>query len=235
MKCGRAGRRRSAKIRAVAESSSGPGPCKYLYANANPIRFSDPSGHLSLGELAVVTGIIGGMANCFATICTPSFLRHSNADRTIDLLAAFGAGFVGGVASVYLGGPLGSLVGRFWMQTCLTPFLQGAVSGALSAFTQQIVQEMFSFITNPDGFSFVDASGRTVAATFAGFAFGGIFVKFSSLVGAEGFTEIQRGVTVLRLELQSNGLNMRNVVVGGITGGTGGNVFANNIIEWWNL
>lgn len=39
---------------------------KYLYANDNPIKYLDPSGEISQLEMAVVVGLIGGLATVFS-------------------------------------------------------------------------------------------------------------------------------------------------------------------------
>ena len=45
---------------------------KYLYANANPVMYSDPSGYTSLGEMVCVSAAISGI--CMATINAAAYL-----------------------------------------------------------------------------------------------------------------------------------------------------------------
>ena len=41
---------------------------KYLYANSNPVMYSDPSGYMSLGEVMCVSAIIGGTCGAFINV-----------------------------------------------------------------------------------------------------------------------------------------------------------------------
>lgn len=82
---------------------------KYLYANANPVMYSDPSGYFSLGEMVATTAIIGvlsGISNAVISIAT--FLGEGGQWGDIDwgsvLLNSLGSACIGaifGAAGLY--------------------------------------------------------------------------------------------------------------------------------------
>jgi RHS repeat-associated protein len=54
---------------------------KYLYANANPVTYQDPSGYYSIGEMAVsmaVSGIIGGITSAGLNLLTQLTTKEPN-------------------------------------------------------------------------------------------------------------------------------------------------------------
>ena len=90
---------------------------KYLYANANPVMYSDPSGYSSLSELTttmavqgVINGIkgacVGGMLNSLLTL-----LRGGNAS---EFQQAFIEGMISGF---FIGGAFGAL--GVWASECV--------------------------------------------------------------------------------------------------------------------
>jgi RHS repeat-associated protein len=78
---------------------------KYLYANANPVMYSDPSGYVAtLGEAAVATAIIGGLTGGLLQSCL-SVLRALDAgadisgmDFAVEFIDGFFKGVIGGLA-----------------------------------------------------------------------------------------------------------------------------------------
>ena len=83
---------------------------KYLYANSNPVTYTDPSGYMSLGELGVsgaISNILDTIGNNFAMAIWSSFIGgflavgdqiSAGNFNPKDLLTAFGKGFIFGFA-----------------------------------------------------------------------------------------------------------------------------------------
>ena len=72
---------------------------KYLYANANPVMYSDPSGYTSLGEMVCVSAAISGI--CMATINAATYLDglvSINDFNIWDFSSVVFEGFLQGVA-----------------------------------------------------------------------------------------------------------------------------------------
>ena len=72
---------------------------KYLYANANPVMYSDPSGYTSLGEMVCVSTAISGI--CMATINAAAYLDglvSINDFNIWDFSSVVFEGFLQGVA-----------------------------------------------------------------------------------------------------------------------------------------
>ena len=75
---------------------------KYLYANANPVMYSDPSGYSSLGEMAATTAIIGVLSGITtAAIRIATFIGEGGQWGDIDwgsvLLEALGGACIGAI------------------------------------------------------------------------------------------------------------------------------------------
>jgi hypothetical protein len=77
---------------------------KYLYANANPVMYSDPSGYMSLGEVATVGAVIGALSSGLITVGM-NILK--NYDETGELKCDVTFGEV--AVSMIIGGAFGAL------------------------------------------------------------------------------------------------------------------------------
>ena len=75
---------------------------KYLYANANPVTYSDPSGYMSVGEAMVVSAIQGAL---MSTACTIGMNILKNLDETGEFKITCSAGEI--VFSAVFGGLFG--------------------------------------------------------------------------------------------------------------------------------
>ena len=74
---------------------------KYLFANSNPIMYSDPSGHLSLAEKMLVCGLIGELASSTLYLVelftTDNIQYNSTFDAALGSLSVAITGFLAGV------------------------------------------------------------------------------------------------------------------------------------------
>jgi RHS repeat-associated protein len=85
---------------------------KYLYCEANPVNWIDPSGHLTLKEILGVAAIINTLISAGTSVITTALL-NPEADVS-DFVVAFGAGGIAGaIGSLPALDPLGSFVGGF--------------------------------------------------------------------------------------------------------------------------
>ena len=75
---------------------------KYLYANSNPVTYSDPSGYMSVVEAMVVSAIQGALVSA---ACTIGMNILKNLDETGEIKFTFSAGEI--VFSVVFGGLFG--------------------------------------------------------------------------------------------------------------------------------
>ena len=102
---------------------------KYLYANSNPVMYSDPSGYMSLGEVTCVSAIIGG--TCGAFINVAGYLDKLVGWRNFnlnDMLQTAFEGFMCGVT-------LGLLCGIGFAGLSYICVLFPSLSGLATAFT----------------------------------------------------------------------------------------------------
>ena len=74
---------------------------KYLYANSNPVMYSDPSGYMSLGEVMCVSAIIGG--TCGAFINVAGYLDKLVGWRSFNLSDMVQAAFEGFLDGMVVG------------------------------------------------------------------------------------------------------------------------------------
>jgi hypothetical protein len=91
---------------------------KYLYANADPLYFIDPSGNFSLGEISITIGIA-------TTLCSSAGYYYT---RT-----AMGA---------FLGGATGATLGVAWLGGPEL-FIRTVASGAINVIVNVVVNSMF--------------------------------------------------------------------------------------------
>ena len=150
----------------VIQPDCGFGVHKYLYANADAISFSDPSGKLTLVETSLVSAAVG----IFSTVISNAYKYADNpispGEGLRQALVAGGIGAVSGVVSFQ--------VSFFLKQfTLLSPWLRGAFTGAVSAGAGQFMKELVSWVEGKP-ITITGAGGRIFEASFGGFVIGGI-------------------------------------------------------------
>ena len=77
---------------------------KYLYANSNPVMYTDPSGYMSLGEVAVVGAVIGAISSGLITIGLNILKNYDETGKAVCTLSPSEI-----ITSAILGGLFGML------------------------------------------------------------------------------------------------------------------------------
>ena len=147
---------------------------KYLYANDNPITFTDPSGFVSISEATAIGSIIGSLSG----ISIGGYIGYIKNDRKLGW-PVFAYGLVGGLAGLTLGAQLGSLVGYF--SSTGVGLGSGGALGTISKMTPKLVQQMGRIISNGSLIRRADGSlkGLTAISFAAGVVSGGIAGTFT--------------------------------------------------------
>ena len=177
---------------------------KYLYAHANPVMNIDPSGRLSIAQVAATGAIIGALAGMGAVSIKHGLKVASGkpfdlGEFAVDLwketitgaaTGALGAGVAFRAAQLlrYLAQGLG---------VSLSTFSSGAITGTVAGFSVQGFKELFAayfdFIILKKPLEFrAGASRRVFIAAISGFSLGG----FSAVVKSK--FEVRPSVTTIR-------------------------------------
>ena len=121
---------------------------KYLFANANPVKYSDPSGHAStLVDQMTACGIMSMM--CSATlfwldVAIHPESEHNEWDYISTLLGGFLSGFIGGYVGIpLLGGNLKTVSG------CITLIIV-AVMGMIGYFVKKLGECVIDSSNSPE-------------------------------------------------------------------------------------
>ncbi|MGB0743337.1 MAG: LamG-like jellyroll fold domain-containing protein [Opitutales bacterium] len=154
---------------------------KYLYANAAPNMWTDPTGKWTLSQTAVVGGIIG-LLSSMANVAF-NYENMSGGQIAAELIAGTVIGAVtGGIGSVSSSVIRGFVQRFIWMNPWTKSIAAGALGGATSSFLSTFMKELVDFAIYKKPITFEEArasGGRIVKATFIGFGVGAIFANIS--------------------------------------------------------
>ncbi|MCL1475329.1 RHS repeat-associated core domain-containing protein [Argonema antarcticum] len=187
---------------------------KYLYGNANPVTYIDPSGQFSIQEIVTISSIIG-------TIAGTSLGGYTGYQRSGKLLSitTFGYALLGAVTGGTLGAQLGSLIAYF-SGSSIGLSASGATFGTIIKMTPKMVQQIARIISSRSLIYRTDGSlkGLTATSFAAGVvsgAIGGIFTpdEFEDEVSVGALTAYGGGnaLTIGYEWLKSNIQGLRRV------------------------
>ncbi len=147
---------------------------KYLYAGANPVMYADPSGRFTISSEMVASSVIGGLINGMVTAITNfGTLKEDPAQyaKKIGISIAIGA------VSVPIGGKLSNFIFKSILKRPLKKIVQGMIIGMTTNMASQTITELLDFAFNKKKLTGRYVCGsvvRTIEASFAGMAMGGI-------------------------------------------------------------
>ena len=149
---------------------------KYLYANANPVMYSDPSGYMSLGEVATVGAVIGALSSGLITVGM-NILK--NYDETGELKCDVTFGEV--AVSMIIGGAFGALgaVALYCKIVWLTYLL------ASIAFSNGVGTAVIGYFEYENG-NYGSAMGYSILSILSFIGAGKLFSKANSFNNGTG-------------------------------------------------
>ena len=143
---------------------------KYLYANANPVMFSDPTGYFSLSDLSAsmsIQGVLNSMERgaVFGAILN-SLLTVLRGGTTEEIQQAMLEGFVSGAIFGGAFGIIGSWAATYWQARLLLSAME--IGGGYFAFRGAI--QDFASASNTEGWQAAGYYSAGVIESFLGFA-----------------------------------------------------------------
>jgi RHS repeat-associated protein len=157
---------------------------KYLYANANPISYIDPSGNLSLGETAMVGAIVGILSK-LAVVSYKGIIggkNYTTGGILYELAEGAGYGALGGFIAFKFAPVISAIGGQTGLYGL---FGTGTFTGTVSASAVAQFKELVDLFIFRKPTTFTDSAGRIVTAARGGFITGGLFTVFRYVKKAE--------------------------------------------------
>ncbi len=125
---------------------------KYLYANANPLLFIDPSGKIAtLRDLSLTTFVIGTLSGIVSGFNTGATTSVSGGNFILGFAQGFAQGFVNTIITSLLLGPGGALAARIGnpvVRGAIVGFLVGAMNGFINEALSDEQFDILRFIAN---------------------------------------------------------------------------------------
>lgn len=196
---------------------------KYLYAQSNPVNYSDPTGRFTINT-TLVTFAIGGIVSTLVTASQPGFFDKSTPEILRDLGVSF---VIGGSTSL-----LGNSVAAKLLLKGFGKIFASALAGASSAFVAQSLNEISDFVLNGKELTFQTIGcsvTRIGTATFAGLTLGGLLANARLASVGRPTTYHTTGTTVpLQLTSYRDVLNAPGAV-----GIASGGLIVNAVAYWF--
>ena len=179
--------------------SSTIGMNRYAYALNNPLKYTDPSGHVILVDDIIIGAVVGGIIN----VGIQGFSGNINSFG--DLGTAFGIGALAGAGGAFVGGAVAGAAGT-------SGFAAGATTGAASGFASGFIGSAGNSWMNGANF------GQGLMAGVEGGAAGAIT---GGIIGG-GLGTIGSNYTIAEDELTSNTTESGDLLACNCGGGGGG-------------
>ena len=154
---------------------------KYLYANASPAHFIDPSGNVSIVGLMqaqwvkslLVNSAIGASINVVTTIATGGLKGLT----VLEVGEKLGVSALSGAATGLIGGAGGKIAGKLFLKffpKLSSALAQGIIAGGGGSFSAQFAKDLYEIVLQGKPVNFTDRAGRLITATVIGAGIGGL-------------------------------------------------------------
>ena len=147
---------------------------KYLYANANPVMYSDPSGYMTLAETVTVSAIISGMTSSLINVS--AYLDGLCSLSEFDFSNAFMAAFEGFMDGMIIGALSGVAVYGLSALCVLCPALEGII--VASEYATALWGSLYAIVS---GYQSAEKGNYFSAVTFSLIGFGTLYTLLQSL------------------------------------------------------